>query len=113
MDLLGGLTNQTVTIAPWVSKDQYGDNTYGTAVTYKCREEATLRKILNRYGEEVINTSIVFLPPTYIDASGNRQTTTVGYYDKITLTNGSTPVILRIDKVPDLDGSTSYIEVDT
>ena len=113
MDLTGGLLNQTVTIEPFASYDMYGDRTYGTAISYKCREEATQRVIKNIEGEDVINTSIVYLAPTYIDSSGNTQQTTVGYYDRITLTNGTKPVILRIDKVPDLDGTNGYVEIDT
>ena len=114
MDITGGLLNQTVTIAPFLSQDQNGDRSFGPAVTYPCREENEIRVIKNKQGEDAVNSSQLYLSPTYTDASGNVYPTTIGYYDRITLPNGSQPpVILKINSYTDLDGSAAYIEVDT
>lgn len=113
MDITGGFVNQIVTIEPYISMDVNGKRTYGAAVSYSCREENVVRVIKNLQGENVVNTTCVFLPPFYIDASGNQQPVTVGYYDRITLTNGTKPVILKVNSQPDIDGSTAYVEVDT
>jgi hypothetical protein len=54
-------------------------------------------------GEEVVATSKVLLPST----------ATITYRDKIELPNGSTPKILKIQTVPWIDGTTSFILVMT
>ena len=114
MDITGGLLAQTVTIAPFLSLSQNGDRSFGTPVTYPCREENEIRVIKNKQGEDAVNASQLYLSPTYTDASGNVWPTTIGYYDRITLPSGTQPpVILKIDSYTDLDGSVAYIEVDT
>lgn len=103
MDFLDGLRGQTVTIEPFTGQDMNGDRTYGPAVTYSCREEAVVRLIKNQQGEDVVNTSRVFLAPNVV----------VGYYDRITLGNGTQPIILKINANPDVFGTNAYVEVDT
>jgi len=114
MDITGGFLNQKVTIQPFLTQNQNGDRSYGPAVTYPCREENEIRLIKNKQGEDAVNTSQIYLSPTWTDSSGNIHPTTIGDYDLITLPNGTQPpVILKITSYPDLDGSTAYIEVDT
>ena len=103
MDVTGGFLNQTVTITPYSSMTSEGDRSYGAAVSYPARIENVTKLIRNQSGEQVVSTAQVFMQPSAV----------VTYYDRITLPDGTTPVILRINYQPDLDGSIAYCEVDT
>jgi len=114
MDVTGGLLNQSIAIEPFLSQDQNGDRTYGPPVIYPCRQESEVRVIKNKQGEDAVNTCQIFLSPTFTDSSGNVVPTVIGYYDRITLSDGTQPpVILKIDSYTDIDGTVAYIEVDT
>ena len=57
---ISGLLNQTVTVTPFVSRED-GDATYGNPVTHPCRIDYTIRRTYNATGAEVTSTATVFI----------------------------------------------------
>lgn len=85
-----------ITLAAVSSRDQYGKPTYGTAATYSARVNYKQTRIVNRTnGQDAIATGIVWI-------SG---TPTITIDDRITLPDGSTPVILNWETLADEDGA--------
>lgn len=98
--------NQTVTVYAYSANT--ANNPLGTyaaeGTEYSARVDPTDELVkLSPSGEEVVATSKIMLPST----------ATITYRDKIALPDGSTPKILKIQTVPWLDGTTSFILVMT
>lgn len=89
------LLNQTITLAPATGLDGYGKATYGTAVSVPALVEQRLKMIRDAQGREVVSSTQAFVDGT----------TVVTTESKITLPDGSTPVILAVASMPDVDGT--------
>ena len=95
---------QTVTIAPFVSQNSYGDPTYGTAITYKCRIELKNRMIRDLMGQERVTRGRLYINTRTIPSAK----------DQITLPSDYTPTnpeILSIYPVQSESG-TDHIQID-
>lgn len=53
--------NQSVTIAPAASRNAYGEQTAGTAVSYRCRLVNKRTMVRNTQGQEVISNITLYL----------------------------------------------------
>lgn len=100
-DSFNELLTQTVIITPWSSVNEYGDVTYGSATTYPARVVNKLEKVVDFAGRESLSNSVVWVGPettgdTLPDVTADA---------KITLPDGSTPGILRVEEYPDETGS--------
>jgi hypothetical protein len=82
---------RSVTIAPYVSTDVHGKNTYGTPVTVPACIDYLMKNIKDFRGNEVITSSWIALPPN----------TSISLKDQITLPDGSTPYIGSIGEAYD------------
>jgi len=91
---------QTITIAPYSSMNDYGEATYGTAVSVACRLVQENKMVRDRGGRETVSTVNIT-----IDGSID-----VDVRDLITLPDTTTPPILSIEDIPGPDG-VSYIKV--
>ncbi len=85
---------QSVTVEPWVRDDQYGQPVYGAPVSYSARVQEKVKMIRDTQGQQVVSTSQV-----YFDGS-----VTVTVKDRITLPDGTQPLILSIGGSPDETG---------
>ena len=89
---------QSVTIEPWTGNN--GDaNTYGSGAAYACRIVQTSKKQMTDKGEVVVQSTLIVL----------NGTVTVTAKDRITLPDGSKPVILSVNTIPGPDG-TAYLK---
>jgi len=95
--------NQTVTIEPFTGVNTYGEPQYGDPVQYSAFVQHKTKLVRDRTGQEVVSTAQV-----YLDGSVD-----VGIQDRITLPEGSQPVILSIEVLPDETGSTHHKVVNT
>ena len=82
---------QTVQWAPFVSRSQYGEPTYGDRVPYRARVVYRDRLVRRADGQLVISPVSVWLG-AYLD---------VKVEDKIILPDGTAPEILSVDRIPD------------
>lgn len=93
---------QTVTIEPWTGNN--GDaNTYGSGAAKACLIRQTSRKERSGGDEIVIQSTVITL-----DGS-----VTVTAKDRITLPDGTKPVILSVNVIPGPDGTAYLKEVVT
>jgi len=93
---------QSVSIAPFVSKDAYHKVTYGTAVTVKANVDYIIKNMIDSRGNEIVTSAWIALPAG----------TSLTYDSKITLPDGSTPYIGSIAPAVNFrTGNTEYIEV--
>lgn len=100
------LLRQTVTREPYLSVDEWGTTSYGPPSTVRCRivYRPTVIRTSGRQAmaqdaiQELISTAMVTCVPTGW-----------GPQDRITLPDGSQPVILDVRLYPDETGAT-YVE---
>jgi hypothetical protein len=92
-DLLELLT-QTVTVETVTSRDGYGKPVYGTARTYRARVVGKTRLVRDANGVERVSSETV-----YADSTDLMPT------DRITLPDGSQPLILSVGSYPDERGA--------
>lgn len=95
------LLTQTVDIAAWVSSDEYGKVTYGSATTYPARIVEKLEKVVDFAGREVLSNSVVWVGAETAGAT----LPSVNGDAKITMPDGTTPGILRVETYPDDTGN--------
>lgn len=89
------LLNQVITIESATGVDAYGQSRYGTAVLVHSRVEGRNRKVLDAQGNEVVSSTTIYVDgPTVITTAS-----------RITLPDGTKPVILAIAEMPDIDGT--------
>lgn len=94
---LQALMKQTILIAPYSGQNNYGEETYGTDVSYVCKIEYTNRLIRTVENKERVSTATIFVATT----------TTLSPRDRLTLPSGHTPAnppILGIEKQVDETG---------
>jgi len=95
--------NQTVTIEPFTGVNTYGEPQYGDSVQYSAFVQRKTKLVRDRMGQEVVSSAQV-----YLDGSVD-----VSIQDRITLPDGSQPVILSIEALPDETGSIHHKVVNT
>jgi hypothetical protein len=88
------LMTQTVTIAPLTGHNDFAEPAYGTAVSHRARVVGKIRRVLNAEGREVISSQQVYIYGAP-DISTQAQ---------ITMPDGTTPQILRVERYPDENG---------
>ncbi len=93
------LMPHTVTIATVASRDEYNKRTYSTAVTYTARVLERMTRVVDREGRETIATHVVWIAP-HADSGAPALEPDA----EITLPDGSTPPIIRVESIPDEDG---------
>jgi hypothetical protein len=94
--------SRSVTIAPWVSTDVYGKDTYGTPVRSEANIDYIIKDIKDFRGNEFITSAWIALPPT----------TRIFWKDKVTLPDGSSPYIGSIGEGYDEESKQlSYREI--
>lgn len=93
------LMPETVQIAPLSSRDEYGAPTYGPNVSRRARVLEALEKVVDDDGREVMATTLVWVAP---DPTAGLPVVSVR--DRVTLPDGSTPPLLRVERVSDEDG---------
>lgn len=89
------LMTQTVAIRPFTGSNDYGEPEHGTAVEHSARVVDKQTLVRDKNGREVVSTSQTWL----FGAPG------VTSDDKITLADGSKPVILTVKSYPDENGA--------
>ncbi|MBC7340893.1 MAG: hypothetical protein H5U02_00305 [Clostridia bacterium] len=89
---------QTVTVEPFSGTNAYSEPVYGAPVTYSAFVQRKTKLVRDRTGREVVSTAQV-----YLDGSVN-----VGVQDRITLPDGSQPVVLSVEVLPDETGSAHH-----
>ena len=82
------MMKQTVSISPFVSRDQYGVPTYGTAKVVKARIGNDSRIIKSPDGSMITVTASVWLGKAL----------NVTTQDRILLPDGTTPPILKVEQ---------------
>ena len=92
---LAVLLTQTVTISTRSARDVYGTETWGTATTYPARVSPFVPLQQTPDTEAAPVSGMIHL-------DGDVPVTTE---HQITLPDGSTPTIIRVDKFTDVDGS--------
>lgn len=107
MSRMSCLLNQVITVNPYVSEEN-GDATYGTAVSYPCRIEYTITRVINARGDEVSSVATV-----YTEANVNAR-------DLFVLPDPPVPettaepmarTAIKVDKVYDHNGVFHHCEV--
>ena len=101
-DLITQYANQSLVVQAFSTHDQYGNPTVATttaASTYDALivHKATAKR--DRNGVERVSTTQIFL-------SGN---TTISIDDRLTLPDGSHPLIIAVQKYPNFTGSTDIL----
>ena len=92
------LMNNTVTVELLTGLDPYGVATYAASATYPARVNNSSRRVLNKDGEEVVaRGSAIVASPGDIPTNA-----------RITLDDGSKPLILSSNSEPDEDGGHLY-----
>lgn len=89
------LMTQTCTVEPFSSNNEYGEPSFGTAVSYSCRTVHKTNLI-----RTIENKEITSIAQTWIYGSPG-----ISPKDRITLPDGTTPKILRVDRFPDENGN--------
>jgi len=89
------LLNQLITIEPASGMDAYGQSSYGTGVSVHARVEGRNRVVVDAQGNNAVSSTTI-----YVDGL-----TVVSTASRITLPNGTTPLILAIAEMPDIDGT--------
>ena len=95
------LMHQSVTITAAGAKDAYGHAAAGAARTVKCRIVRQPKMIRDAGGREVVSSGHLF-------TAGNAA---ILVTETLTLPDGSSPKILRVDAIPDEDVATHHQKV--
>jgi len=83
----------TVGITPDTETDAWGNRTYGTLVSYRCRIENKRRKMISKTGQEVISETALYLDTV----------AAIGIDSKVTMPTGYLPLNPEIIAVKILD----------
>ena len=95
-DVFQELMTQTCTITPFASKNEFGDNTSTSAVTYPCRQEVKQHLVVNAQGQEVVARSRIFVGRS----SAGALPTTITPDDLFTDPDSNTPPVISVDIYP-------------
>ena len=89
------LLNQLITIEPTTGMDAYGQSSYGTGVSVKARVEGKNRMVMDAQGNNVVSGTTIYVDGITVVATSSR----------ITLPNGTKPLVLAIAEMPDINGT--------
>ncbi|MGE5619538.1 MAG: hypothetical protein ACM3US_09810 [Sphingomonadaceae bacterium] len=89
------LMTETVAIEPRTGVNAYGEALYGAAVQYKARIVGRIRRVTDSAGSERVSTKTITLGAAAV----------VSPFDRLTLPDGSRPVILAVGSYPDESGA--------
>lgn len=92
---LTALLNQTVTIAVYTARDVYGTPAWGAGVEYPARVSGFVPLEQDTHDDAAPLSGVIHMDGNVPVAPG----------DRITLPDGSTPTIIRVDRFTDDDGS--------
>lgn len=96
------MTNDTVTVAAPSTYDKYGAPTFASASSaIPARLELSSRIIVDSDGVERVSSGTIFVLSTSV---------TIGPQHKITLSDGRTPEVMRVDVLNDEEGQ-HHLEV--
>ena len=90
------LMKSTITVSPFLSLDQYGMPSYGTAVDVRARISETPMRVVDQAGQEVIAVSTAWTDAGSLVVSSK---------DKVIFPDGSTPSLIAVQRVPDHTGT--------
>jgi CxxC motif-containing protein (DUF1111 family) len=93
--------SSSVTVEPYSSIDEDGQQTYGTAVTYDAFVAHKSVKVFNPDGVEVVSSAQVYLDEDAVITSSAR----------ITLPDGTKPRILAVETSNNITDGTAYLKV--
>jgi hypothetical protein len=85
----------TVLVAKLSARSAYGDRTYGADVSYEARVVVQNKMVRTQQGDEVVSRSHAYIfgaPGITVD-------------DRVTLADGSQPVLLSVEQFPDENGA--------
>jgi len=88
------LMPDTVGVYELVSRDEYGDPTYGTRASYDARIVRKPTRVIDSAGDEVMAKGMVWIATT----------ATIDPEDAIELPDGTRPPILSVSRFPDESG---------
>lgn len=89
------LCPHTVSIELWSSQNSYGEPSYAAAATYSCLIEKRPRLVRALDGKEVVSGAAVYLTEAVSGLTPKA---------RVTLPDGSTPVILSVSTFPNKSG---------
>ncbi len=104
---LDEVLNQQVTIEIFNSIDQNGDPSYNIGAVYKAMVQRRVKMIRTFKAQEAVSTCSILMDGTVsaiLDKFGR---------DRITLPDGTKPLIMAIEDGIDDTGETIYVEVST
>jgi hypothetical protein len=107
MGELDEVLNQSVTIEGFNSIDEYGDPSYNVGVVYKAMVQRRVKMIRDFKANEAVSTCSILMDGTVsavLDRFGR---------DRITLPDGTKPLIMAIEDGQDDQGNVIYVEVST
>ncbi len=112
MGELDEVLNQTVTIEPINSVDASGDPSYNAGVQYKAMVQRRVKIVRTFRGQDIGGSEAVSTCSVLMDGSVSASLDRFGR-DRITLPDGTQPLILSIEDGIDDTGATIYVEVST
>lgn len=89
IDDLEDFLPHSISIEPYSSQDEYGEPSYGVAVTYRGRVEIKNMMVRDDFGKERVASGRIFLNTTSIPTTKDRVTLPSGY-------DPATPEILAV-----------------
>jgi hypothetical protein len=87
-------SRELITWAPQTGVDGYGQRLYGSVVSLPSRIDHSTRLVRDAQGEERVSSTQVYLATHE----------PIGVLDRITLPDGTTPLLLRVDRLADHQG---------
>ena len=98
---LASMLTETITLAPYQGEDAYGAPLYGPAQAHAARLDWRVVQVLTPTGTERRHECLLFLAGTVA----------VDVRDRVTLADGSVPMIQRVMTMRDETGVVSHQEV--
>jgi hypothetical protein len=80
--------------APYTGVDSYGQRVYGASIPFRARIDHTTKLTRDAQGEQRVSVTQVYLATTEV----------IHVLDRITLPDGSTPLLLRVERLADHKG---------
>jgi hypothetical protein len=93
MNALRHLLTMTATVEPWTGDNGYGEREYGTARQVQGRYETGPRLVRSEGGREIVSSARLY----FLDE-------TIGVRDRVTLPDGSQPLILAVNSTTSVGG---------
>jgi hypothetical protein len=98
--LLTVMLTDTITHAAYVSQDSYGQPTYAAGVSHAARIDYRVRRFMTAQGQERVSQAVVYLAWDFA----------LDLRDKLTLDDGTSPALQRVDRFKDEVGNPHHYE---